>query len=268
MRFLPTTSAFVVFVLTLLPAVPAQAQLAAPNDAGVAFNHLHLNVTDTALHKRLWTELLGGEVAERAGFVAIRLPGTLVFLRDDEPTAPSRDTAVDHFGFRVRDLDATLTAWRAMGYDVDGVSSDADAPTAFLTLPDGATLELEEDTTLSVTAAMDHVHFVTPEHGGLPAWYANLFGAVPSDDTTAADVPGATLRFSEADVERAPTEYTAVDHIGFEVEDMDAFVRLLQGEGIELVFGPHYIEDLDLWVAFFFDPSGVLVEVSEGLDAY
>ncbi len=42
--------------VAFLVASPAQAQLATPNPAGVTFGHLHLNVTDIEVHKKLWTE--------------------------------------------------------------------------------------------------------------------------------------------------------------------------------------------------------------------
>lgn len=266
----PLLPAFVVFLF----ATPAHAQLAAPNDAGVAFGHVHLYVTDVELHGNLWTELFDGRLVEKAGFTAVAIPGTLVFLTEEEPTAPSRATAMDHVGLAVRDLGAVVDEWRALGYEVDSEPGGADPPRrAFVTMPDGVRLELREDPDLQAIAEMDHVHFFAPEPNELQAWYADLFAATPGsggdvEKATTSSVPGSDLSFSASEAERAPTEGTVIDHIGFEIEDMDAFATMLRGEGIELVFGPHYVESLDLWVAFFNDPSGVLVEVTEGLDEY
>ena len=57
---------------------PAHAQLAVPNDAGLTFGHVHLNVSDIELHKQLWVEHFGGVVTQK-GFAgrgaAARLPG-------------------------------------------------------------------------------------------------------------------------------------------------------------------------------------------------
>lgn len=252
-------------------ASPAAAQLAPANEAGVTFSHVHLAVADVDLHKQLWTDVFDAELAEKEGYVAVRVPGALIFLRGREPTAPSRATAMDHVGLRVRDLDALLEEWRALGYGVDEEHWDEEIARAFVTLPGGTRLALEEDPDLQATAEMDHVHFFTPEPGALAAWYADLFGATPQDRSstgTTATVPGSGLRFSRTERARAPTDSTAIDHIGFEVADMEAFVEMLRARGVEFVFGPAYVESLDLWVAFFPDPSGVLVEISEGLDAY
>ena len=259
-------------LVAVLAASSVQAQLAAPNDAGVSFSHVHLTVTDIELHKRLWTDLFDGVVAEKAGYVVIRVPGTLVFLRDREPTAPSHGTAMDHFALRVHDLGAILHQWRSLGYGVDEESSAAESlARAYITLPDGIRLELVEAPGLSVKAEMDHVHFYTPQYRELMAWYVDLFGAIAQDSSTTemtASVPGSDLRFRHVDEERMPTDSTAIDHVGFEIDDMDAFAEMLRGKGIEFVFGPVHIESLDIEIAFFLDPSGVLVEISEGLDTY
>ena len=48
------------YVLTLITmwvlGSPAYSQLAVPNDAGLTYGHVHLNVTDIELHKKLWVE--------------------------------------------------------------------------------------------------------------------------------------------------------------------------------------------------------------------
>ena len=267
-----TANPFLLSMAVLLLALPAQAQLAPPNEAGVTFSHIHLAVADMDLHKSLWTELFGGELVEKGGYAAIRVPGTLIFLRNHAPTAPSQATSMDHIGFKVRDLDTLLAKWQRLGYDVDQDASDMqDAPSSYITMPNGTRVELIEAPDLSVTAAMDHVHFFSSQPRELMAWYVDLFDAGLQGDGPAelsAFTPGSALLFSHTEQERLPTDSTAVDHIGFEIGDMDAFAKMLQGKGVEFTAGPFYVESLDLWVAFFPDPSGVLVEISEGLDRY
>ena len=38
--------------LALVLATPAFAQLASPNDDGITYGHVHLNVTDIEVHKK------------------------------------------------------------------------------------------------------------------------------------------------------------------------------------------------------------------------
>jgi hypothetical protein len=38
----------------MLLALPAEARLAPPNEAGVTYGHVHLNVRDIEIHRKLW----------------------------------------------------------------------------------------------------------------------------------------------------------------------------------------------------------------------
>ena len=262
----------VIGAIVCLCGLHAQAQLAEPNARGVRFGHVHLKVADIELHKRLWTELFDAVLVEKKGYAAVRVPGALVFFTEGEPTAPSSDTAMDHFGFRVQDLDAVLATWRALGYTVDSNAGDESGPrTTYLTMPGGIRLQLQEDRDLSVKTRMDHIHFIPPKPNSLMTWYSETFGATPaaqrSIDSTLT-VPGSSLSFAAATRPRSPTDGTAIDHVSFEVDDWDAFVTMLEGKGVEFEFGPVYIESIDLWVAFFTDPSGVSVEITHGLDQF
>ena len=263
---------FVGLLALALTAIPTSAQLAAPNRVGVSFAHVHLSVADLDLHRSLWTELFEAELLEEAGFTAVGIRDALVFFTVREPSAPSIDSSVDHFGFTVRDMGAVLTRWRSMGYTVDREFTGPDGEAkAYITVPDGIRLELEEDPDLSAPAAMHHVHYYAVDHRGLRDWYQDLFAATPRARgaiETTADVPGTNLSFSHVDEPRLPTNGTSVDHVGFEVDDMEAFAGRLRSRGIEFEREPFLVESLGIWVAFFIDPSGTRVEVSEGLDEF
>ncbi len=116
-----------------------------------------------------------------------------------------------------------------------------------------------------------HTHFWSGQYRELMDWYVDTFGATPrqrgSIETT-ADVPGMNLSFANCRSECVPTRGRAIDHIGFEVDDLDAFAEMLEARGVELEFPPRYIESIALKIAFFTDPSGVRVELTEGLDLY
>ena len=74
MRFL------VAGALALLLTLPAQAQLASPNSDGVSFAHVHLNVADIEVHKKLWVDHFDGVVVEKGFLTTVKLPGMLVVL--------------------------------------------------------------------------------------------------------------------------------------------------------------------------------------------
>jgi len=61
----------------------------------------------------------------------------------------------------------------------------------------------------------------------------------------------------------AGTQGRAIDHIGFEVADMDATVARLEGMGVEVV---NRRSMGNLTIAFLTDPNGTYIELTEGLD--
>src|ERR1700694_3409971 len=83
---------------------PAHAQLAPPNAAGITYGHVHLNVRDIELHKKLWVEHFGGVVVQKGTLTAIKLPNMLIAFRQAEPTGSTEGTVMDHFGFKVCNL--------------------------------------------------------------------------------------------------------------------------------------------------------------------
>ena len=51
---------FLTVALLLAVAGPARAQLSPMNAAGITYGHVHLNVTDIEVHKKLWVDIFGG----------------------------------------------------------------------------------------------------------------------------------------------------------------------------------------------------------------
>ena len=255
----------------LLVCTPVSAQLAPPNEAGVSFAHVHLSVSNIELHKTLWADLFEGELIEKEGYAAVRIPGALIFFTDRAPTAPSVGTAVNHFGFKVRDLPGVLSKWRALSYEVDAEFTGGEGlPQAYITMPNGARVELTGDTELSVATEMHHVHFYTPEYQNVLSWYLDILGGARRTRGTiesTMDVPGTNLSFGDSEAV-APTKGTAVDHVGFEVEDIMAFAEILKDKGVEFEVEPFHVESLDIWVGFFVDPAGARIEISQGLDRF
>ena len=251
---------------------PAHAQLAVPNDAGLTYGHVHLNVSDVELHKRLWVEHFGGVVTQKGQLIAVRLPGFLVALSAREPTGPSLGSVMDHFGFKVRNMEKFLAKWRAAGRSVDSEFTGSEGQAnAFVTMPDGARIELQEDQMLPVEVSGYHIHFRTPESEELLAWYLDVFDLEQRPRgtiQTTTNVPGMNLSFGGSDEALAPTQGRAIDHIGFEIDDLQAFTEQLKAKGIEFDTDFRVIDSLQLNIAYITDPSGVRIEFTEGYDHY
>jgi catechol 2,3-dioxygenase-like lactoylglutathione lyase family enzyme len=261
------------FAALLGGAQPLAAQLSPPNDAGITWGHIHLNVADLELHKRIWVEHFGGTLVVKGQLTTVRLPSTVMAISEREPTGDSRGSGVDHFGFSVPDLEAFLTRWRAAGFEVEAeFEGFGGTPQAYVTVPEGIRVELQEVPTLTVPAEPYHVHIYTEgDVEELRDWYAELFSMTPrvrGSIPVTADVPGMNVSFSQAEEAVADTRGRAVDHIGFEVDDLEAFCAALEARGIEFSLAYRVIDSIELGIAFFTDPSGVLIELTEGFDRY
>jgi hypothetical protein len=74
------------------------------------------------------------------------------------------------------------------------------------------------------------------------------------------------LNFSPSPTPVAGTAGRAVDHIGFEVKGLEAFLTQLEGQGITPSVGFRRVDALNLNIAFIVDPWGTNIELTEGLD--
>jgi len=79
-------------------------------------------------------------------------------------------------------------------------------------------------------------------------------------------LPGVGLNFTASLRPVVATKGRVVDHVGFEVTDLPAFVRKLEGLGI-VAENVRQVPELAIAIAFLTDPWGTLIELTEGLDA-
>lgn len=260
-------------LLTLLGlAHPAQSQLATPNAHGLTFGHVHLNVSSVDAHLAIWEHYFDGEIVQRGGLRAVKLPNMVILFSETEPTVGSQQTVMDHFGVKVRNIDSFLQRWRAGGFEAGAPFTGAEGQTnAYVMLPDGVYVELQEDQGLHEEITGYHVHFYSEQPEELLNWYTDVFNLEVrprGSIATTTNVPGMNLSFSNARSPRLATQGTAIDHIGFEVDDLEAFCAELAARGIEFDAGYREIPSIGLAVAFLTDPVGVRIEFTEGLDDF
>jgi catechol 2,3-dioxygenase-like lactoylglutathione lyase family enzyme len=258
--------------LMLSVAGSARAQLSPFNAAGITYGHVHLNVKDIELQKKLWVEHFGGVVVQKGPLTAIKLPNMLIAFRQAEPTGGSQGTVVDHFGFKIRNMAEALAAWRTAGYQVQSEFTGAEGfPNAYLLGPDGLRFELQEDKTLTVKAAVNHVHFYTPDFVKLLDWYVDMFSLgrrARGTIQTTADAGNVNLTFQTSPTPTLPTKGRSIDHIGFEVKDLDAFCKKLEARGVKFDITLREVPAIGLKIAYITDPSGGYIELTEGYDKY
>ena len=57
-----------------------------------------------------------------------------------------------------------------------------------------------------------------------------------------------------------------MDHIGFEVRDLEAFTKKLEAAGVKFDVPYRKIPSLGISLAFLTDPWGTYIELTEGLE--
>ncbi len=264
---LPFITAVVCFL-----ASPAYAQLAPPNENGITYGHVHLNVTDIEVHKKLWVQHFGGVVVHKGPLTAVRLPNLLIALTEREPTGGTQGSVLDHFGFKVRNIQAFLAKWRTAGLEVGSEFTGAEGfSNAYVMAPDDVWVELQEDPALPVEVAGYHIHFLTPDFEELLDWYTGVFSIerrARGRIQTTTDVPGMNMSFGGAREPTVGTQGRSLDHVGFEVDDLEAVCKKLEARGIEFDVAYREVASSELKVAFLTDPAGVYIELTEGFDEY
>jgi len=247
--------------LAFVAVAPLQAQLAPPNSAGVTFSHVHLNVTDLDAQKRFWIQLGGIPVTSQNRQI-MRFPGIYVYLRKQSPTGGTVGSVVNHFGFRVKNIDEWIAKWKAAGLKVEEGNNPKQC---FLSAPDNIRVEIIEDSSISTPISMGHIHLFVADPSVVQAWYVKQFGATAGkrNQFDTANVPGTEITLSKRELQ-APTRGRSLDHFGFEVKNLDQLVQKLEADGVKL--DPPGIRDGGiLRFANFADPWGTYLEVTEGL---
>jgi catechol 2,3-dioxygenase-like lactoylglutathione lyase family enzyme len=247
----------------LISAAPLRAQLPAPNAAGVSAGHIHLMVRDPDAHKKIWVEVLGAQVVTSGSLELLKLPGIFLILGRAEPTEGSEGSTVDHFAFRAKDLPAVKAKLLAAG-----VTIARDTPAEIVAMfPDKVKVEFYAAPTISVPLELFHVHFYAADPDALRAWYVKHFGAaVPTPtNANAAGVPGMTFSLRKTDAPQAATKGRSLDHIGFEVKDLEAFCKKLAADGVTFESPFRDVPRIGLKIAFLIDPAGTRIELTEGL---
>ena len=249
--------------------------------------HLHYVVRDVAANKAFWVKLGGRSVLFNGTTEGIVFPDVVVLLRQGEPTGGTEGSVVNHVAFRVKSLAEIEKAGFAVEYNAQypGVASvhtpegeridlfdDELATNLGFTIDGGGrdTAAERHNRKIEVPIIAHHIHLNVPQDQVAAAkeWYATHFGGVRGMRWRydAVDLPGININISGVAEAQAPTRGRMLDHIGFEVKNLEAFCRELEAHGIKLD-RPYGKLPSGFGLAFLTDPWGTYVELTEGLRA-
>jgi predicted enzyme related to lactoylglutathione lyase len=252
----------------------------------IAYSHHHLHVADLEPHRRFWIDGLGGTAADsQGGTETIRMSGALVLLDAKANTGGTKGTTLNHIGFQVPDLRDAVRRVKAAGFpmvtreEITAVPPEAvkddmafnpfmETLVAMTMGPEGTKVELVENPRLSVPIAIHHVHFFNPAQQQMRDWYVGMFGATPGSrgKFLTAELPGVSLTVSASQQPVVGTRGRVIDHIGFNVSRLDELTRKLQSAGAMLQASDPRLDAAGVRSAFFTDPWGTSVELTEGLE--
>jgi len=257
------------FLVSSLAGGTALAQPYTPNEAGVTMGHWHLNSRDAAANKKIFVGMGGVDTSDDR-LQKVTFPGVTVNLNVAAGSPPATGgtvgSVVNHVGFIVKSVPESVAKWKAAGVPVlPGNNGRTDQ--AYVETPDGLRIEILENKNQSEPIRHEHVHFFVPQDQipAMQAWYAKIFGAKASTTPNNApvdDIPGAQLRFNKADAAQAPTKGRVLDHIGFDVVDLQAFVKKLEADGVKLD-RPYTKNPNGIGLTFITDPWGTYIEINE-----
>ncbi len=113
----------------------------------IQMHHIHWETPDIAAMQAWYSDMFGAVPGMRGNFQAADIPGVnLTFNQAEAPVQATQGTVLDHIGFEVSDLSATIAKLEAAGITVSGYREieAANLTIAFLTDPWGTYIELTQ----------------------------------------------------------------------------------------------------------------------------
>jgi len=256
--------------LATLPWSAATGVAQAPA-ATLPYDHIHLNVPDPAAGANWYEQHFGGkritEAPDRLMFGSTRF----MFLRKADAT-PSAGSAIDHVGFSVPDLDATMKGLEAAGVKVTTPARDVPGlfKLAFVEDPWGTRIEVVQDPEL---LGLHHMHLRSPNPDEAFTWLLAKFGGQKTQLKGRIDaVKYSAAGFSDMWIlvtkgEAVPSIGHAIDHIGWRsTGPLGETIGVLKGKGVEVTSEPRPLNlpnGPSINFAYVAGPSGARIELVE-----
>lgn len=269
---------------------------------GVSMGHLHYVVRDVEAHRKFWIDF-GAAPVKVGNREMLKLPDVFIVLDRGETSGGTEGSVVNHVAFRLPDIPRALDRFRSLGVRV--LPQNPGSPIGNILTPEGERIELFHDGTENVPFHLDdgrqdvvaerlarpmttpvsthHFHLYLPrgQSKEAKAWYVRMFGALPGTRRgslptngtpqtvyLAADLPGININFLDVEERAVPTKGRMLDHIGFEVRNLEAFCRTLEANGVKFE-RPYSRNPGDpVATALLVDPWGTSIELTEGLSRY
>ncbi len=249
----------------------ASVSVSRAQTATYPYDHVHLNVPDTAAACNWYEKNFGGkritEAPDRLMFGSTRF----MFLLNPNGK-PSAGSAIDHVGFSVTDLDAKLKELEAAGVKITTPAREVAGlfKLAFVEDPWGTRIEVVQDAEL---LGLHHIHMRGPDPDQVFSWLLEKFGGKRQQlkgriDAVRYDADGfSSMWILVTKGEAEPSIGHAIDHIGWRsTKPLTDTVAELKGKGVELTSEPRPLNlpnGPSINFAYVAGPAGARIELVE-----
>ena len=243
--------------------IPSGTAAQTPATIEPIVDHIHLNVPDQAKGVEWYRKYFAGQPMTEAPDRLMFGDTRLIFLKNDKGQ-PSSGSAIDHIGFSVADLDATIKDMEAAGVKVVSPVREVQGlfKLAFVEDPWGTRIEVVQD---SEKPGLHHVHLRAPDTAATLAWYKEKFGgetAKLKDRLDGIRYSGVWVLVQRGDA--TPSEGHAIDHIGWRTNNLDAKASELKSQNVKFTTEPRPLRlagGATVYFAYLEGPSGARIEL-------
>ena len=267
MRILFTIAA-ALLALASLGFAQSSAPAAPPPDGRVSNSHIHLFTKDPEVQRHFWVDVMGATAGKMGPDRDMyTLPKVLVIVDKGSPDGRHRGIDRQSRGIQGSRYEGHPRQGGGPAFHHSGrrIQTERIRLRRSFSVPTTSASSCWPDTNLTTVSENHQVHFFTPDIDAMQKWYVTNFGAAPQafGKVKLANLPGVTLIFSPTETPVTGTKGRALDHIGFEVKDLEGFTKTLEANGVKLDTPYRKIPQMGFAVAFLTDPWGTRIELTE-----
>jgi hypothetical protein len=168
--------------------------------------------------------------------------------------------------FKVKNLNESIANWIGRSLVVERGTTPGQA---FVYAPGPTRIEILEDKSIAAPMQFYRVHVVTPAPKDAQAWYAKVFGgkATKIGALDALEFPGGLVTFGLAKGPVLPTRGHRLDHWGFEIRNLEQFMKTLEASGVA-IDRPYRVRrpgEQRIALGYVVDPWGTAIEMTENI---
>ncbi len=242
-----------------VPLIAIACVISAAPALAADYHHMHLTAPDPVAGAEWYAKHFDGDLIQPDRCMIGNI--AFLFFKKSGEFPGSVGSGVDHIGFSVEDIDATMKAFEEGGVKIlSGVQELPGLKIAFVEDPWGTKIEIVQDPDL---LGFHHIHLHSTDVDATISWYQEAFGGEHFESFKGLPIKGVDygdvlVMVQPAGEEKAPTKGRSIDHLGFSTPDLDGAAEALKAKGVNFSLNP--VPFGKLRISFIDGPDGVRIE--------